>query len=262
MLIQIRKVVLRLKLSPIKKTRVYKTIIEQIKESIKRGELKPGDKLPSERELAERLSVSRSAVREAFSALESSGVVDTLPGTGIFLKKDSNEELIHAIDGILQNKGNDLDIVELLEVRQGIEVQAAYLAALRRTDQDLKRIKKAYENLEKAAKSGKVAAEEDLEFHISVVKASHNQMLLQIIKLFLNKFYHSIEKFRIEDMKIPDQQKISLDIEHLNIYQAIEEKDTEKAQNAMWKHYENVKLSYLTQIKPNMESMKNNNISK
>lgn len=242
-----------LKISPIKKKRVYQVIIDQIKEAIIKGDLKPGEKLPSERDFAESLSVSRTAVREAFSALEASGVVETLPGVGIFLKKNTIEALVSGINTIINGQKNSLNIVDLIEARQGIEVQAAYLAAMRRTDEDLKLIKSAYQKLEKAANNQELAAQEDLEFHISIVKASHNDILLQVVTLFDKQFYQSIEEFRKEDMKIPQDQKISLDIEHFHIYQAIEEGDSLKAQNAMWKHYDNVKLSYLTQIKPYLE---------
>lgn len=242
-----------MKISPIRKKRVYQIIIEQIKESIGKGELKPGEKMPSERDFAEKLGVSRTAVREAFSVLESIGIVDTLPGIGVFLKKNSNEELIEEINKALEEKSDNVNILELIEVRQGIEVQAAYLAAIRRTGTDLQAIKKAYEKLESAANRQLVGAKEDLEFHISIVKASHNDMLLQIVKICYDKFLQGIEKFRTEEMKIPPALKISLDIEHLNIYQAIVDKDTKKAQDTVWQHLENIKVSYLTQIKPQME---------
>ncbi len=234
-----------LNFSTIKKPRVYQIIIKQIQESVRRGELKPGDKLPSERDLAEQLSVSRSAVREAFSVLEASGLVDTLPGVGIFLKKDSNEELIDGLNNIIQQKGNKINILELLEVREGIEVQAACLASQRRTSSDLLNIKQAYESLERAVFEQRLGAVEDLNFHVAIVKASHNKMLLQIVKLFSKKFLQGIEEWRMEDMKIPMEQKISYDHEHFKIYQAIAESDSQGAKEAMQVHFENTKLSYI-----------------
>jgi GntR family transcriptional regulator, transcriptional repressor for pyruvate dehydrogenase complex len=240
-----------LKLSPIRKTRVYKIIIEQIKESIRIGTLKPGDKLPSEREFAQRLEVSRTAVREAFSVLDSLNLIDILPGIGIFLKKDLTEEIIEKITNTLMEKEtNHINIIKLIEVRQGIEVQAAFLAAQRRHRGDLKALKQAYEKLDAAANRQLVGAQEDLDFHLAIVNASHNDMLAQIFKICYEKFYEGIEQFRKEEMKIPPEEKISLDIEHFNIYEAIVEKDSLAARELVWNHLENVKTSYMTQIMP------------
>lgn len=245
-----------MKLSPIKKERVYKAILKQISESIEREELVAGDKLPSERDLAEQLSVSRTAVREAFSVLESSGIIEVMPGVGIFLKKNEKEEMLKQINKIIQGGNEEIDILELLEVRQGIEVQAAKLAAMRRTKSDLKKIELAYKNLEEAAKNKKIAAEEDLDFHIAVVKASHNKMLIDVVHLFYQKFLEGIKRWRIADMKIPDDQKLSRDIEHYNVYQAILEQDPLKAQQSMTIHFENTILSYTDQILPSLKNEK------
>ncbi|GIM46005.1 GntR family transcriptional regulator [Collibacillus ludicampi] len=231
-----------MKLAPIQKKRIYQYIIEQIKASIENGELLPGDKLPSERELADKLSVSRSAVREAFSVLDSAGLVRIMQGIGVFLKEDENEELITRMNDILNPHG--VNLVELLEVRQGIEGQAAYLAAIRRSEADLQKIKTAYNHLEQAVAAQQVAAEEDYAFHISVVKASQNSMLLQAVKFLSDKFLQGVHQSRSESLKIPGKSQMVL-AEHVEILNAIAEQDPEKAQQAMWQHLQNVKLRYL-----------------
>jgi GntR family transcriptional repressor for pyruvate dehydrogenase complex len=230
-----------LKLSPIQKKRVYQNIIEQIKASIERSELVPGDKLPSERELAERLSVSRSAVREAISVLESAGMVRIMQGIGVFLEEDRHKDLSARMNGIIHQQG--MNLVELLEVRQGIEGQAAYLTAARRSQLDLKVIENAYEGLQNAVLEQKVAAAEDYQFHISIVEASRNQMLLQAVKLFSDRFQQGLHKSRSESMRIPGKSQVVLE-EHLKIIEAIREQNAEKAQKAMWQHLQNVKSRF------------------
>lgn len=231
---------------PIKKTRVYSVIIKKIKKSVEQGELKPGDQLPSERDLSKRLSVSRSAVREAISVLESSGIVERLHGVGVFLKKNTQDEILDRINTIINKGFSRNNLIELIEVRQGIEVQAAFLAATRRTEEDVKLIKNAFLSLKVASLNKQAAVEEDFEFHLSVVKASHNNMLLEVFKIFNNKFLESIKQIRSKDIKFLDEESIKVHIEeHYQIYLAIVKKDSKKAKIAMNHHLENIKSSYL-----------------
>lgn len=232
-----------MKLTPVQKQRVYQMIIDQIKASIERKELKPGDRLPSERELAELLSVSRSAVREAISVLESAHIVRIAPGIGVFLEEDRNKDLLIKMNEIVSPSGANL--IQLIEVRQAIEVQAAYLAALRRTDADLRSIGAAYSALVQSARAGKVAAEEDYRFHLSVVEASDNQMLLETVKFVSDKCLEGLRESRSQSMRIPGKSEAVLE-EHRLIYEAIEERDANKALEKMWEHLQNVKTRYLS----------------
>lgn len=232
-------------LKPVQKQkRVYQFIIEQVKESMENGDLKPGDKLPSERELANLMSVSRSAIREALSVMESAGLVEVLRGIGVFLKEDENGQLLSRMDGILHQRG--INLVELLEVRQGIEGQSAYLAAIRRTKSDVKELKRAYEQMEKKYANNQVAEQEDLEFHTSVVKASKNLMLLESVKLFSDTFLDGVQQLRSKSILTGKSQVVLL--EHLDIYKAIEKQDPEKAQEAMLHHLRNAKGRYFKDL--------------
>lgn len=222
-------------LEPIKKKRVYQDIIDQIRKLIASGTLKAGDQLPSERELASRLFVSRTAVREAISVLESSGIVRTHQGMGVFVREEAHDLLLFRMDNLINQQG--ISLVDLLEVRLGIEGQAAYLAATRRTDHDLDEIKTAYQKMENAYSIDKPAAEEDHEFHLAVVKASQNAMLVQHVMLFSDKFLKAVLELRSKSIGTKKSQEVLL--EHLAIYKAIEEKDPEKSQKAMWTHLNN-----------------------
>lgn len=228
-------------LKPVEKQkRVYQQIIEQIRESMEKGTLKPGDKLPSERELASMMSVSRTAIREALSVMESAGLVEVLRGVGVFLKEDESSLLLNKMDSILQQRG--IDLIELLEVRQGIEGQAAYLAAIRRTDSDLDNIKTAYEQMKKEYASNQVAELEDFNFHMSIVQASKNEMLGKAVKLFSDAFLDGVKQLRHKS--IPSGKSEMVLQEHWDIYEAIAKQEPEKAQEAMLLHLRNAQKRY------------------
>jgi GntR family transcriptional repressor for pyruvate dehydrogenase complex len=230
-----------MKLVSIQKQRVYQIVIEQIKQSIERGELKSGDKLPGERDLAEELSVSRATVREAMSVLEATRIVKVLPGVGIFLEENPNKDLIARMDEIGQI-GND-NLTQLLEVRLALESQAAYLAATRRTDADLQALGEAYERLKLSVDRNEVAAEEDFRFHMAVVDAAYNPMLQEAVKLFSEKFLAGLYRSRSESIRIPGKSKEVL-AEHWSIYQAITDKHADLARKAMSEHLQNVISRY------------------
>lgn len=231
-----------MKMSPVHKQRVYQSIVDQIKQSVERGELRPGDRLPSERDLAEGLSVSRSAVREAITALEAARLIRVMPGIGVFLEEDRNQDLVARLNEIVVQP--DSSLIELLEVRQAIEGQAASLAAMRRTEADVRGIREALEALEQSVDGGSLAAEEDFAFHLCIVEAAHNRMLLETVRLFADKCLLGLYKSRSESMGIPGKSRAVL-AEHRLIYEAIQEQDAERARQSMWEHLQNVKSRYL-----------------
>lgn len=231
-----------LKLTPVKKVRHYQAVVEQVKRSIEAGELRVGDKLPAERELAVALAISRGAVREAISALEAAGTVEIRPGVGIFLKGDGTTEIVSRIDDILNS--HKAHLVEMLELRQGVESQAAYLAALRADERLAGVIEAAYRGLEEAVGSGRIGTEEDFGFHLTVVEASGNRMLGEVIELVSGRFKNSLEESRRESMSIPGQSRTIL-LEHRDILDAVRSGDAERARDSMWRHLENVRARYL-----------------
>ncbi|MDQ0189808.1 FadR family transcriptional regulator [Alicyclobacillus cycloheptanicus] len=230
----------------IKKPRIYQSIIEQIKHLIESGDIQPGDKLPSERALAQSLSVSRSAVREAISVLASANLIEVLPGIGIYLKKSPQEQLLAEINALMEDE--QVSLLEILELRLGVEGQAAYLAAERRTLVQLDVIQAKYRALELAARTNQVAAKEDYEFHISIVAASQNRLLLQAVKVFSDKFHKGIQQSRTRTMQDPDKVERVLD-EHKKIYEAIRDGDAERARLMMISHLNAIKERYAVDFK-------------
>ncbi|WP_134701149.1 FadR/GntR family transcriptional regulator [Ammoniphilus sp. YIM 78166] len=224
--------------APIKKQKVYEIIINRIKESLETGDLKPGDKLPAERELASLFSVSRGAVREAISVLASKGIIVVKPGIGNYLNDNEVDEIFKLFESIF-NEGN-VDLFELLELRLGIESCAAFFAAQRRTEQDLKRIKHTFDLLETSIKQKKLAVEEDVAFHCAIVEASHNTMMANMLKLISDTFIRGVYEARIDALRIPGKTEEVVG-EHYRIYEAILLGDPEMARKAMETHINNIK---------------------
>src|SRR5665648_323816 len=174
-----------MKFREITPVRLYESVIEQIMNLIKNNKLKPGDKLPPERELAEKLSISRNSLREAFRVLESRGLIKSKPGGGRYIREirknghSSTENIILSLE--------KSSILELLEAREMFEVKIAKIAAQRATPEDIELIGEALNkiNEEEVLKHGK-ETESDTEFHLAIASASHNFVFVNIIKLHLD----------------------------------------------------------------------------
>ncbi len=165
--------------------RYYEYVIDNIKQMIMRGELKSGDKIPSERELADRFQVSRVPIREALKILEYMGILDSSQGDGTYVREITVEGLIGKMNFAVTATGET--ILSLLEMRINLETFAAYHAALRRTDEDITSIRQTLLDMREAKK--KPHTDEDgLQnlrrlsqlFHHQLVKAAHNTVLTSI----------------------------------------------------------------------------------
>ena len=154
-------------------------IMNQIKGLITSGQLKPGDKLPPERKLAEKLGVGRSHVREAIRKLEFYGILKTVPQSGTMVAGIG----ITALEGLITDvlKLENSDFASLVETRVILEQQTAYLAAERRTNEDINNIQKALDAYVKKVEEGKLAVEEDLMFHLAIAEASKNSVLKSLM---------------------------------------------------------------------------------
>jgi len=157
-------------LKPTETESLINTTIRQIKDLIVSGQLKPGDRLPAERTLAERFRVGRGYIREAILKLEFYGLLKTSPQSGTYLVGYSLQILDSIFTDII-NFNKD-DFASLIEGRYYIEINAAKLAAVRRTDEDIAGIKNAMDMFESKVTTGLTAIEEDMLFHIKIAKAA------------------------------------------------------------------------------------------
>ncbi|MFB4164251.1 FadR/GntR family transcriptional regulator [Alteribacillus sp. JSM 102045] len=227
-----------MKKSPIKKQRVYKIVIDKIKESLKNGELQPGEKLPSERELTNLFDVSRSSIREAISVLEAEGVVKIRPGIGVFLVPYTKEYLLEKLSDIFQLETNDY-LIKLLELRQGIESQAAYYAAKRRNHTQLQHLEAALNDLKNILLNNQHEVEKDFNFHNQIVKASQNEMMIESLDLISGRIIQGLRQSGIYSMELPGRNE-TLIMEHIDIFESIKNGEPYKAHQAMHYHLEMV----------------------
>ena len=205
-------------------------IIRQIRELITTGQLKPGDKLPPERKLAERLGVGRSNVRDAIKKLEFYGILKTLPQNGTIVAGMG----ITALEGLITDmlKIENSDFASLVETRVLLETESTKLAALRRTDQDIQDIRAALEAYANKVKLDQQAVEEDLMFHIKIAEASKNSVLKSLMLIITPDIINNFIQLDVcKDGRFYDAL-----VEHEVILKHIIAQEPDKAAAAMKKH--------------------------
>ncbi|MEW6661911.1 MAG: FadR/GntR family transcriptional regulator [Bacillota bacterium] len=216
-----------------KKTRLYKTIVKQIQQSIKDGVLAPGDQLLPERQLAEMLGVSRSAVREALTALESMGLLEITPGGGAYVKEANIEHVLDPIATIVMKEKEY--VYHLLEARKILEIESIKLATERATKTDLYKIKDAAEEMQAAVLQGNSADEGDINFHLNIVEATHNPVLISFMTMLSGLMKEAYGPSRKKLLRDTEKAKVFCQ-QNFNIYQAIANRDALTAQRLMDEH--------------------------
>lgn len=209
-------------------------IIKQIRELITSGQLAPGDRLPAERKLAVKLGVSRSNVRDAIQKLDFYGILKTLPQSGTVVAGIG----ITALEGLITDvlKLEKSDFSSLVETRIILEVNAAELAAQRRTSEDITELEKALAAYEKTVRSGAQAVEEDLLFHLKIAEASKNAVLKSLMLIITPDIVKNFIQYKVCD----DQTKFKAFYEHEQILAHITNKDSEAAAAAMRAHLQDI----------------------
>ena len=209
-------------------------IIRQIRSLIASGELKPGDKLPPERKLADHLGVGRSAVRDAIRKLEFYGILKTLPQSGTVVAGMGIAALEGLISDVLELE--DSDFASLVETRVILEINAAQYAAERRTEDDIESLQMALEAYEIKVLDGQQAVEEDLLFHLKIAEASKNTVLKSLMLIITPDIItHYITLEICKDGRFYQ----SLD-EHKEILKYIIDNEPELAGKAMRNHLKDV----------------------
>ena len=217
-------------------------IIKQIKGLISSGQLKPGDRLPPERKLAERLGVGRTPVRDAIRKLEFYGILRTLPQSGTVVAGIG----IAALEGLISDvlKLEDTDFAALVETRVLLETNAAYFAAIRRTHDDIVMIQNALDAYIHKVDTGDQAVEEDLMFHLKIAETSKNSVLKSLMLIITPDIINSFIKLEVCKA---DRIKKSIE-EHKEILKYIVNQEPEMASNAMREHLKDV-LDYSTSLR-------------
>lgn len=168
-----------MKFAKVKTKKKYEEVCEILHEKIRAGKLKPGDRLDSVDYLAEQLQVSRSAVREALSALKAMGLIEIKQGSGTFVKQFPEQKIDFPLStSILAHKEN---VPHLLEIRKIIEVGTVVRAARNRTEEDIERLQSILEKMKIAQGDGELGEKIDFEFHMAIADASHNPLIPNLL---------------------------------------------------------------------------------
>src|ERR1039457_6969008 len=164
----------------VRTSRLFEQIVQQVEESILKGQLKAGDQLPAERDLAQRFGVSRTAVREAVKTLREKGLVEAYSGRGTFITNGTSQAIRQSLDLMIrinQQEGS----AHLAELRQVLEPEIAALAAPRIEDQLLSTMREAVAIMDRNLYDPDVYVEADLDFHLALAEAVGNPLILSLL---------------------------------------------------------------------------------
>jgi GntR family transcriptional repressor for pyruvate dehydrogenase complex len=214
----------------IQTSRLYEQIVQQIEESILKGELTEGSQLPAERELAEQFGVSRTAVREAIKSLQEKGLVDAFPGRGTFVTNGTSNSMRRSLDRIIKSGEAD-GWGYLVEIREILEPEIAALAATRADYEDVAAMREALDVMNNAGHDSDAYIEADLDFHLALAEAAANPIVLSLIDSIVGLLReHRLQISRVEGGPERGQQY------HRSILEAIERHDPQGARAAMQAH--------------------------
>ncbi|MGX1930596.1 FadR/GntR family transcriptional regulator [Flagellimonas sp. 2504JD4-2] len=210
---------------------IQKELISKLRDFINYKNLEPGDKLPSERMLSEKFGVSRSNVREVIQKLEFFGILKSRPQSGTFIADIGQIAMSGMMDDILRLE--DPDFKSLVETRILLELKTVRLAALRRTDEDLEKMRQALDAYKEKVLNGKDAVQEDLLFHLAIAQASKNSTMNTFMLIITPEIITNFEKYHVCDANL-SFKGIQ---EHEDIYEAIREQDPKMAKEKMKTHF-------------------------
>jgi GntR family transcriptional repressor for pyruvate dehydrogenase complex len=207
---------------------LYEEVAERLRSLIADRGLVPGDRLPSERELSQRLGVSRTSVRQGLTALRSIGMIDVRRGDGVYLVRAA-QEVVSPMALAMLNAEADHSMV--WEVREALEVHAARLAATRATPDDLWRMQAALEAMGEAVEAGEEGTAADAELHEAILDAAHNPMLGELYR----GIREAVARTSEASLSMPGRPPESLRA-HTAIVEAIADRDSPRAASEMTSH--------------------------
>jgi GntR family transcriptional regulator, transcriptional repressor for pyruvate dehydrogenase complex len=219
-------------LKPIRPKRISDQVFEQLRELIFRGEIKPGDKLMPERELSEALNVSRTSVRDAIRKLVVMGYLEQKQGQGTFVRSPEDMEKSPLA---LAMESQNASLIDLLEVRMGMECNAAALAAQRADPEDIRLLERSIAQMRREVNGGNLGNEPDVSFHMAITYATKNPLHVYLMKNMFDFLFVGIKEYLRhlyeEPGNIPEILK-----QHTAVVEAIKSGNPETAYKAMKNH--------------------------
>lgn len=236
----------------IERTSLPDAVADRVISQIREGRYRAGDRLPTERELAEQLGVGRTSVREGLRFLEKLGILDIRQGTGTVVRSLSLGavfEHLLPVQTIIELP--DKDVRNIMHVRRVLEAESAHLAAQHATEEQLERLGELLEGMAASLERPREYLELDLEFHVLVARAASNPVLAQLINL-VRDIYTRYFEIVLED---PDMNETSLEF-HRQLYAALRERDPDAARQHMLAHLHQAERDVLNLLGPAGENGK------
>ena len=219
---------------PIQTERLYKQIVEQIERRIVAGDLKVGDQLPPEPELAQQFAVSRTAVREAVKALCEKGLIEIRPGRGTFVINEGPD--VRSSLNLLMKLDSADGSRSLVEVREILEPGIAALAAMRITDELIATMQQAVETMETALDNVDDFVEADLDFHLAMAEATQNLIIPALLDTIIDLLREERKRTGLVNGGLKRGQ-----YHHRKILEAVIRRDPKAARTAMQRHLQQVR---------------------
>jgi GntR family transcriptional regulator, transcriptional repressor for pyruvate dehydrogenase complex len=221
--------------TPIRSNKVFEQIEQQIEQRILSGELRSGDRLPTERELAEQFHASRTAVREAMKLLAQKGLVDMRPGRGTIVIDGTSRAMRHSL-GLMMKIGQTVNSSSLVEVREILEPEIAALAALRATEEHIAAMREAVAIMDANLNDADAYITADNDFHRALAEGTQNVLILALVDSIVDLL--SEQRKHIFSVSGGPQRG---QIHHKHILETIIQRDPEAARQAMHAHLHQVR---------------------
>ena len=209
-------------------------LVDTLIAQIESGDLKPGQRLPTEQAIMAATGVSRTVVREALASLRAKGLITTRQGLGAFVTNDPNPRSFSIVPNDLESID---EVLRVLELRLGIEVEAAGLAALRRTDEDIARMQSRLDALDAAIETEGYGSDEDFAFHRAILVATQNSYYARLFDTFGTAMVPR-QWARLDTMTAADRQRHAARMrrEHYAIFTSIRDGDEAGARRNLRNH--------------------------
>jgi len=221
-------------------------VARRLRESIASGALKPGDQLPTEGGLTQEYEVSRTVIREAIASLRADGLVEARHGVGVFVLTPP----AGAYDGFKSADPNKISsLLEMLELRAAIEIEAAGLAAMRRSPAQEEAILEAYDEIERLKREQKPTVEADRAFHLAIADSTSNPRFREFLQLVGKQIIPRGVLADGDAERSSEEYLLQIQAEHLRIARAISEQDEAAAREAMRLHLKGSQQRYRSFIR-------------
>ena len=217
----------------IKRAKVSDEVAKQIKALISEGKLKPGDRLPPERELIKQFGISRPSLREALKSLGTMGFLEVKQAKRTYVKSVASERMQDPLSLLIQT--DTQKIYDLIEVRKAMEAWGAYFAAQRASEEDIERLEKILNEMKQAIEKNQPWEKEDADFHLAVAQATHNTIQIHLMSTIYDLLKESVAKIFTNHVKTKKLYQ-----QHYRIFSAIKKHSPEKARESTLEHLDYV----------------------